>query len=158
VKKLLTELACEFARKKITLAVCESCTGGMLGSMITNIPGSSKYFKGGIIAYSNTVKEKLAGVRRKTLEEHGAVSAKAALEMAESVRQKMKADLGVAITGIAGPGGGTRQKPVGLVFIAVTGRRKILLNRCMFKGTRDRVRKKACLWAIRMLEDLLQGN
>lgn len=104
-----------------TLALAESCTGGLAASMITDRPGSSRYFPGGIVAYSNEAKIKFLGVRRATIKKHGAVSAQCALEMAAGARAAFGADWGLAITGIAGPGGGTRQKPVGLVYIAAAG-------------------------------------
>lgn len=100
----------------LTIAVAESCTGGLLGSKITDVAGSSAWFKGGIIAYSNELKEQLLGVQKETLIKHGAVSKQTALEMAKNVAAKCKSDIGVATTGIAGPGGGTEEKPVGLVW------------------------------------------
>ena len=106
-------------RKKRTLAVAESCTGGFIANGITNVPGASKIFLGGIIAYSNEVKEKFLGVRSAVLKKHGAVSGIVAREMAEGARKKFGADFAIAVTGIAGPSGGTKDKPVGTVFIAV---------------------------------------
>jgi PncC family amidohydrolase len=103
-----------------TLAVAESCTGGLLADRITNVPGSSDYFLGGIVAYSNTAKEHFLGVRSSTLEAHGAVSQETALEMAVGVRRAFGADLAVAITGLAGPGGAQAGKPVGLTFIGLS--------------------------------------
>lgn len=107
------------ARKKKTLALAESCTGGCIAHRITNIPGASKIFLGGVVAYSNEVKMKFLGVRKSSLEKSGAVSEAVAREMAEGARKKFGADFGVAVTGIAGPSGGTEDKPVGTVFIAV---------------------------------------
>jgi nicotinamide-nucleotide amidase len=107
------------ARKKKTLALAESCTGGFIAHQITNVPGASEIFLGGIVAYSNQVKEKFLGVRAATLKKHGAVSENVAREMAEGARKKFGADFAIAVTGIAGPSGGTKNKPVGTVFIAV---------------------------------------
>ncbi len=106
--------------KDLTLSTAESCTGGLVGHRFTNVPGSSDYFLGGIISYSNDVKENTLGVSAETLETHGAVSAETAVEMAENVRLKLGSDLGLSITGIAGPGGGTDEKPVGLTFISLS--------------------------------------
>jgi nicotinamide-nucleotide amidase len=108
-------------RKKKTLALAESCTGGFIANGITNVPGASKIFLGGIVAYSNGVKEKFLGVRSATLKKHGAVSEIVAREMAEGAQKKFGADFAIAVTGIAGPAGGTKEKPVGTVFIAVAG-------------------------------------
>jgi nicotinamide-nucleotide amidase len=108
------------ARQKRTLALAESCTGGLIANRITNVPGASKVFLGGIVAYSNEAKEKFLGVRSETLKKHGAVSENVAREMAEGARKKFGADFAIAVTGIAGPTGGTKAKPVGTVFIALT--------------------------------------
>lgn len=142
-------------KKGMTISVCESCTGGMLGNIITSIPGSSKYFSGGIIAYSNRVKEKIVGVRHATLKKHGAVSAQVAREMAQGVRKKLKTDLGIAITGIAGPSGGTKKKPIGAVFICLVTRKKICTEYHEFTGRRDHIRKAACKKALGSLKLLL---
>lgn len=105
--------------RKLSISTAESCTGGLLGHRLTNVPGSSDYFVGGIVSYSNDVKENTLAVSNKTLESHGAVSAETAIEMAENVRIKLKSNLGLSITGIAGPSGGTDEKPVGLTYIAL---------------------------------------
>ena len=105
-----------------TLALGESCTGGMLGHCITNVPGSSEYFLGGIVAYAYQSKEQLLGVRHDTLYKHGAVSHETALEMARGARHAFGADVGLSVTGIAGPGGGLPDKPVGLTWVAVSTR------------------------------------
>ncbi|NOZ75289.1 MAG: competence/damage-inducible protein A [FCB group bacterium] len=103
----------------LTLAVAESCTGGLLSHRLTNTPGSSEYFPGGIVTYSNAMKMNILGVKEETLNSFGAVSAETAREMAAGVRRKTGADIGIGITGIAGPGGGTKDKPVGLVYIGL---------------------------------------
>ena len=105
--------------KGLTLSTAESCTGGLVGHRLTNVPGSSDYYLGGIVSYSNNVKENTLGVSAETLESHGAVSVETAIAMAENVRSKLDSDLGLSITGIAGPTGGTEEKPVGLTYIAL---------------------------------------
>jgi nicotinamide-nucleotide amidase len=101
----------------LTLATAESCTGGLVGARITSVPGSSDVYVGGVVAYANRVKEAELGVAAATLAEHGSVSAETAAEMATGVRARLGADVGIAVTGIAGPDGGTPEKPVGLVFL-----------------------------------------
>lgn len=110
------------AARKLTLAVAESCTGGLVGHRLTNVPGSSAYFLGGVIAYAYEAKERLLDVPHNTLYEHGAVSEETVRAMARGVRRALGADIGVAVTGIAGPGGGLPGKPVGLVWIALSAR------------------------------------
>ena len=134
-----------------TVAVAESCTGGWLGARITAVPGSSAYFTGGIISYSNAIKTELLGVDAATIERDGAVSESVAVAMADGVRVRMKSDLGVGITGVAGPDGGTATKPVGLVYIAVSLRGSVDVRRCVFTGDRATVRASAVDTALRML-------
>ena len=105
----------------LTVAVAESCTGGLLGAVLTALPGSSDYMRGGVIAYADSVKADLLGVSRHELAEHGSVSEPVARAMAEGVRQRLHAAIGLAITGIAGPGGGAAAKPVGQIFVAIAG-------------------------------------
>lgn len=106
----------------LTLSIAESCTGGLLGHLLTNVPGSSDYFVGGVVAYSYEAKERVLGVHHNTLYDHGAVSEQTALEMARGVRRLLHTDAGISITGIAGPGGGMPNKPVGLAHIALSAR------------------------------------
>ena len=110
-------------KHKLTLATAESCTGGLIGHRLTEVPGSSQYFLGGIIAYSNEIKERVLGVSHATLEQHGAVSPETAIEMARGARRVLQTDIAVSATGIAGPGGGTADKPIGLTYIAVVAER-----------------------------------
>ena len=107
------------AERGLTVAVAESCTGGLIAHRLTNVPGSSAYFLGGVVAYANEVKEGVLGVRSETLRRHGAVSQETALEMARGVRRLLGADIALSATGIAGPTGGTPEKPVGLVYVAL---------------------------------------
>ena len=119
-KKLLEEsVGKELLAQGLTIACAESCTGGLLTSRLTDIAGSSAYVMGSVVSYTNRIKESLVGVRHETLLSHGAVSEETAREMAEGVRRRLGADLAIATTGIAGPDGGTKEKPVGTVWIAV---------------------------------------
>jgi nicotinamide-nucleotide amidase len=141
--------------RRLTLAVAESCTGGMLGGRITNVAGASDYFLGGVIAYSNALKERLLGVPRETLAAHGAVSEETAVAMAEGLVRATGADLGVSITGIAGPGGGTTEKPVGLVYIGIAGAGQPRAHRCLFLGDRSTIRLRAAQEALVLLREVL---
>ena len=143
--------------RKLTLAVAESCTGGMLGERITAVPGSSDAFVGGVIAYHNDVKLQALGVSAEDLERHGAVSEQVARQMASSVRTRLGADVGVAITGIAGPGGGTPEKPVGLVWIAVDGPES-KARRFHLIGDRAEIRQRATQAALEMVRRVLSNG
>lgn len=127
----------ELRRRGWRLAVAESCTGGLVGHRITNVPGSSSYFLGGVVAYSNEAKETFLGVRQQTLEQHGAVSVETAQEMAEGVRQRFGADVGLSITGIAGPEGGSPDKPVGTVCFGLATASERFARRYQLWGTRE---------------------
>ena len=123
---LLEELACLLKQEKITLSTAESCTGGGIAARITSVPGSSEYFKGGIVAYANEVKQEVLGVSARTLQEHGAVSRETVVEMVKGAMKTLKTTCAVATSGIAGPGGGSIDKPVGTVWIAVAYKNEIL--------------------------------
>jgi len=135
-----------------SVSVAESCTAGGIGWALTTYPGSSGFFKGGIIAYSNEVKNKFLKVSAETLEKEGAVSEKVAKLMAENVRKIMKTTYGVSVTGIAGPDGGTKEKPVGTVWFAVAAPGKTFTEKKLFSGTRKVIREKTVKHAIKMLE------
>lgn len=143
-------------KKKMTLSAAESCTGGLVSHRITEIAGSSDYFKGTVVAYSNEVKSRLLKVKDKTLLEHGAVSPECAVEMARGIRKLLGTDFGLAITGIAGPGGGTEKKPVGLVFISVSSKKGDCCERHIFSGSRSAVKAKAASTALNLLRLQLQ--
>ncbi len=121
----------------LTLAIAESCTGGLVGHRLTNVPGSSAYFLGGILSYSNDAKEHLLGVPHATLLEHGAVSEAVARAMAQGARRALGADIGLAVTGIAGPGGGTPAKPVGLTWLALAAREVEIAEHHIWSGDRE---------------------
>ncbi len=142
----------------LTLATAESCTGGLLGHMITNVPGSSDYFLGGVVAYSNAAKERLLGVRAETLAKEGAVSAAVALEMARGARRLFDSDLALATTGIAGPGGGTEEKPVGLVYIALVAPTRELCERHIWQGERVENKRRTAERALKLLLEHLNPS
>ncbi|MFA7173629.1 MAG: CinA family protein [Kiritimatiellia bacterium] len=137
--------------KGLTLAVAESCTGGWLGKEITAVPGASTVFKGGVICYADEVKRDLLGVPELVLQSEGAVSATCAKYMAQGARALLKSDIAVAITGIAGPGGATELKPVGLVYICAATAETLLCQRFCFEGDRESVRRQAVMAAVVML-------
>jgi len=134
--------------KKLTLATAESCTGGLVGNLITDVPGSSDYYLGGVVAYHNDVKMKLLGVSEATLRKFGAVSELTARQMAEGVRKLIGADVGLSTTGIAGPTGGTPEKPVGLVYMAVAMEGKTRVIKRIFRGNRLEVKKQSAYTVI----------
>jgi nicotinamide-nucleotide amidase len=140
-----------------TLAVAESCTGGLLAERITSVAGSSRYFLGGAVVYDNTLKSELAGVAPLVIAEHGAVSSQVAAALAEGIRSRCKATLGVGITGIAGPGGGSEEKPVGLVFHALSDGQHTEVVERKFPGDRDRIRQWATQQALDMVRRKLMG-
>ncbi|MDR1728840.1 MAG: competence/damage-inducible protein A [Acidobacteriota bacterium] len=138
-----------------TLAVAESCTSGLLGASITRVPGSSDYFRGGILCYSDEAKMRLCGVAPETLAAHGAVSAETARELARGVRTALGSDIGVSITGIAGPGGGTDAKPVGLVYIGIADGERTLSRHRVMPGDRESVRERSAYLALSWLRRFL---
>jgi PncC family amidohydrolase len=146
------------AEKKLTLSVGESCTGGLLGDRITNVPGSSEYFLGGVIAYAYDAKERLLEVKHNTLYEHGAVSPETAAEMARGARKALGADIGISVTGIAGPGGGMPGKPVGLVYIALSARDAERVERFVWDGDREENKAHSVEAALVMLKEYLTGH
>ena len=138
--------------RQATLAVAESCTGGLLAERITSVPGSSRYFLGGAVVYDNSLKTALADVPPLLIAEHGAVSREVAAALAEGIRSKCKATLGIGITGIAGPGGGSEEKPVGLVFHALADGNETDVIERTYPGDRDRIRQ----WATQMALDMVR--
>jgi len=127
-------------KRKMTLAVAESCTGGLIASKITDIAGSSDYFREGVVTYSNKAKQRILGVKSATLEDYGAVSKKTAVEMAVGIRKRSHSDVAISTTGIAGPSGGTKEKPIGLVWIGYTDKKKSFAKKFIF--TKERFRNK----------------
>jgi len=139
----------------LTLSLAESCTGGMIANMLTNVPGSSEYFYGGIVAYSNSAKVKYLGVNESTLDSFGAVSSETAREMADGLRKSSGTDIALAVTGIAGPNGGSLLKPVGLVYIAISGQNGTICRDYIFKGNRVEIKNLTANNALRLLKDYI---
>lgn len=148
----------DLRRRVETVAVAESCTGGGLGARLTSVPGSSDVFLGGVVSYSNALKISMLGVSQETVEKHGAVSEECAREMAEGVRDKTGADWGVSVTGIAGPDGGSDEKPIGLVFIGLAGPHGTTVSRNLFQGTRESVRDRSTQAALILLWQTLKAS
>ena len=145
-------------QKGATVATAESCTGGLIGNMITEVSGSSAYYKGGIVAYSNELKERLLGVRHETLEQYGAVSEETAIEMARGCLAVTGADYAIATTGISGPTGATEEKPLGLVYVAVALRNEVVCNRYVFTTTRQQHQQRTANQALFDLYKQLTKN
>ena len=140
------------------LALAESCTGGMVSSLVTDVAGSSDYFLGGVVSYANDAKESLLGVDDETLRSHGAVSEETAREMARGARERFGADVGAAVTGVAGPGGGSEEKPVGTVWFAISDRDgREVAKRRSFVGDRSHIRKSASVHALELVRRHLVG-
>jgi PncC family amidohydrolase len=144
--------------RKLKLVLAESCTGGLLGSRITDVPGSSEYFLGGVIAYAYEAKADLLGVSWDTLNTKGAVSRETVLEMARDIRKLMKADISLSVSGIAGPGGGTPEKPVGTTWVGLAAEEGEWARRYQFSGNREENKLSAADAALGMLLDYLQGK
>lgn len=156
-ERSIEQIVLELAREAgLTLAAAESCTGGLVGARLTDVPGASDVFLGGIVAYSNQIKEALLEVRAETLLEHGAVSAESALEMAEGARQALGADLALSVTGVAGPGGGSPDKPVGLVYFCATSAEATIAQQIRFSGDRNQIRRYATVAALHLVRRLLE--
>ncbi len=158
MQDLITRLSEELRAKKLRLATAESCTGGMIGAALTDLAGSSDIYEGGFITYSNELKTSLLGVQQQTLKAHGAVSEQTAGEMALSTLKRTDADIAISVTGIAGPGGGTTNKPVGLVYIAVVFKgRAPRIHKHLFEGSREDIRKETVKTALmHVMGDLLE--
>ena len=155
---LQAALGLRLKKNRLTLAVAESCTGGLLGGRLTSVPGSSAWFHGGIIAYADKVKTRNLGVSAALIKKHGAVSVECAEAMATRVRKAVGSQIGIAITGVAGPDGGTKEKPVGLVYIAVSGPgTAVRSKRHEIHGPREAVRSRAATAALALLKETLDA-
>ena len=158
---LAARLGARCAALGLTVATAESCTGGLVAHLMTEVPGSSAYLRGGIVAYADDVKRSALGVPREVIAAHGAVSAQVALAMAEGVRRALGTDLAVAVTGVAGPDGGSEAKPVGLVYVAVAGLGAPDVRRFLWTGDRTANKRSSAEAAMEMLleraDSLLAG-
>jgi nicotinamide-nucleotide amidase len=152
-ENLVDRTARRLIERQLTVATAESCTGGMIGELITRMPGSSRVFLGGAIVYSNAEKLRQLGVAQATLDAHGAVSEQTVIEMATGARERFGSDLAVSVSGIAGPDGGTPDKPVGTVWLALASRSGVTTKKLGWPGMRDQIRTLAAWWALKLLDD-----
>ncbi|MBU0468427.1 MAG: nicotinamide-nucleotide amidohydrolase family protein [Candidatus Omnitrophica bacterium] len=141
--------------EKKSLSIAESCTGGLLSNRLTNISGSSAFLKLGIVTYSNDAKVKLLKVPAEIIKKHGAVSFQTAIAMAKGCKKLLNTDFSIGLSGIAGPTGGTRSKPVGLVYIAICSNYETICLECIFTGTRSNIKSKAATQAFKLLLEFL---
>lgn len=158
VEPLEVQLGRSLRERGLWLAVAESFTGGLLGHLITNVPGSSMYFKGGVVSYAYEVKRDILGVSMSTLETKGAVSEETVLEMARGVRNELEADVGLSVSGIAGPSGGTDEKPVGTTWIGLSSKEHNTARRFLFQGGREEIKFQAAQSAMQLLLDYLDDK
>lgn len=148
---IASEVGKQLRKMKKTLSTAESCTGGLIAEMITDVPGSSDYYLGGITAYSNMMKRDMLKVKKSTIDKYGAVSRETAAEMAENIRMISGSDYSISVTGIAGPGGGTKDKPVGLVYCGISAGNTTEIVEFRFKGRRESVRKQTASFILHRL-------
>ena len=146
------EIGALLTEKKLTISCAESCTGGLLTDRLTNVAGSSAYVKGSVIAYANEIKINVLRVKAETIKNFGAVSRQTAQELSENVRQILNTDIGVSITGIAGPGGGTPEKPLGTVYIGISGPNGDRVQKFKFNGNRKEIKEKAVEAALVLIQ------
>lgn len=154
--ELAARLQAVCVARGLTVATAESCTGGLVAHLLTEVPGSSGYLRGGIVAYADEVKQGVLGVPAGVLAAHGAVSAQVAVAMAEGARERLETDLGVGVTGVAGPDGGSEAKPVGLVYVAVAGGGPAMVRRFLWPGDRSANKQDSARAALEMLLERAQ--
>lgn len=154
IEYILGEVLCN---NNLTISTAESCTGGMIAAKLIAYPGISSSFIEGVVTYSNEAKIRRLGVKKETLDIYGAVSQETAKEMAEGIARESNSNVSIATTGIAGPGGGTSKKPVGLVYIAVHLNNKTIIEKCNFNGDREYVRTSATNYALQMFKRELEN-
>jgi len=150
-ERILKNVSDQLRKNNLTVATAESCTGGLLAHLLTNISGSSEYFERGVITYSNKSKMELLGIPQETIKEYGAVSKQTAKAMAIGIKEQANVDIGISTTGIAGPTGGTKEKPVGLVYIGIATSRKTEVKRFLFSKDRLQNKEKTCYKALEFL-------
>ena len=150
-ERILKNVSDQLRKNNLTVATAESCTGGLLAHLLTNISGSSEYFEIGVITYSNKSKMELLGIPQETIKEYGAVSKQTAKAMAIGIKEQANVDIGISTTGIAGPTGGTKEKPVGLVYIGIATSRKTEVKRFLFSKDRLQNKEKTCYKALEFL-------
>ena len=143
--------------KKLTVTTAESCTGGMIASSIVSVSGSSAIFKSSVVTYSNEMKSKILNIPLKSINENGAVSKVIAYTMAYNVLDLMNSDISIAVTGIAGPGGGSKNKPVGLVYIGIGTKQNIVTKRYLFKGNRLKIRQDTTLESLKLSNKIIEN-
>jgi nicotinamide-nucleotide amidase len=143
--------------KKLTVTTAESCTGGMIASSIVSVSGSSAIFKSSVVTYSNEMKSKILNIPLTLINENGAVSKVIAYTMAYNVLDLMNSDISIAVTGIAGPGGGRKNKPVGLVFIGIGTKQNIVTKRYLFKGNRLKIRQETTLESLKLSNKIIEN-
>lgn len=144
--------------KNITFGTAESCTGGLISASVTDVPGASAVFFGGVVSYDNSIKAGVLGVKNETLAMYGAVSEETAREMSLGARRLLGVDFAVSVTGIAGPGGGTKEKPVGLVYISVASPSGCAVTKNLFSGNREEVRLQTVLKALMLLTEAIKKD
>tara|TARA_B110000014_G_C19879769_1_gene455362 strand:- start:275 stop:754 length:480 start_codon:yes stop_codon:yes gene_type:complete len=158
MNKIEEIIAKKLIKKEMTIAIAESCTGGNISKKLTDISGSSKYLKGSIVAYSNSIKEKFLDVKSDILLSKGAVSSEVASIMAENIRKKFNVDIGLSTTGISGPTGGSKIKPLGLIYIAISTKKEKIVKKFNFKVGRKEHRKVATYKALSMIYSLVKNK
>ena len=150
-ESLLKTISMKLKKRNISIATAESCTGGLLAHLLTNISGSSEYFNRGVVTYSNISKIELLGVSQETIQEYGAVSKETASAMAIGIKERSNVDIGISTTGIAGPTGGTKEKPIGLVYIGISTPKETKVKQFIFTKNRLQNKEQTCYEALKIL-------
>lgn len=152
---VINKVSDELKKHKVSIATAESCTGGLLAHTLTSISGSSEYFDQGVVSYSNKAKKELLSIPEQLLKKYGAVSQEVAQAMAKAIQRRASVDYGLATTGIAGPTGGSKDKPVGLVFIGIAGNETVVVKKFIFSGDRLTNKEKTCTAALELLLEII---